>query len=968
MKKFAERGLSIIMAAVMCCNMAVGAFAADPPVTETVRVETQAGSSEAVTVEKTETEIAGEGGTVVTVDKKADDFVTANGMTVDYTMHSDMATDRQGITTGTASEDYTSQSSNGLYTATGGSRTKIEKAVSQVDVEIPLEAGKSKTVSSQTGEETVTGDKKENAEDGVYDYTTVTAETPSQVTVTTSNITYKENNYANSGELEHLLSSQTASEANDLTTPSEALQLPQTKDDVTIADGYEYVLLGAQLYNRYWPAFISTNPGSAKDPIIFTDENNVPYYVWRNNTNDFINGGFIVDNYFIGNNIAKGTPGPTGKLPARWGTAEHFIVSDRNANLGTAYCVDCKTTAVSGYFYKIYNVEDANYYSPENAKRIQALTQHAYWGTDSGIGSLSALKAELSAAGFFDRTYQIGENTYTFKPEDITDGIAMMATQYAIWELSNENDGYVYTNAYYSTDLQSTGDITDDSSYAAAPENKVALIFKIKEYLTGINPVAPTADSRTIIINPDHFLESAKLKVKGLASSGADGVPGTGDDVYNTDIALKLAIKPKNEGENIDDLVITILAEAENGEDKVLVKGRIAGEKQDDEVLITAGEGNVYTFTDIPVAEGGQTIKFNISGQQYLENGTYLLKSEFKENTYSQNLICVANGYHGVDVEMELDFEFSMDEGMVKTHRVFRNETILDPQPVKDTLGGIKLLDGQPAAGFTFVLKDSEGKEIQKAVSGENGSFEFDPVEFADAGEYTFTISEEKGGDASVIWDQSVFEVKYIVVKENYELAIAEKTVVQSGNVSADSEDNRIVFENSTYPAVYGTVGGTKIFEGQTPAGYSFVLEGSDGSYSQTVSSAADGSFEFEPVEFKAPGVYSYTVKEAAGTDRAVIYNNKVYQVVFTVTANDTQLEIDREIMLLDESGQGTQTEKIEFINEIRPTPAPTPTPVPPPPPNVPQTGDASIVWLDTLSASMAMLITVLYIKRRINR
>lgn len=950
MKKFAERGLSVFMAAVMCCNMALCAFAADPPVTETVRVETQAGSSETVTVEKTETEIAGEGGTVATVDKKADDFVTANGMTVDYTMHSDMATDRQGVTTGTASEDYTSQSSNGLYTATGGSRTKIEKVTPQVEVEIPLtaESGKNtaKSTTETSGKTVVTGKEETDDTDGVYDYTTTVSSAGGFITVTTATAQASQKILpADDKKMEYVFSSLTPADGNKI---MKNCTIPAVPENVTISEGYDHIFIGSAMASEYWPALLFKTPDS--NGIVYTDEAGQNYYAGAARS-VFEGRSLTLSHIYANGRLVEGENG-LKSFPAQYDSAQHFVLADRYGNRTTTYCADQQTGTQDDYLYKMENVEDATYYSPENAKKIRGVALNGYWGNDGDPGSLSSFKQKLKATGLFTDD----------EISRITDGMALSATQISIWTFSNHMDETMFVGVYDSPNheglkKQKTDEDGNYLSNGASLED-TQLIFKIVNYLTTTN-FADKEENNTgnTIINAANFLNSASANIKGK----------NGDE-YLTDILFSLKVKPRSQK---DSLLVTITDENGN----ILAKGRVSGEVGEGEIDLSQHYSNgEYFFPDIPLAAGQtKTIKFHMTGWQDLDQGAYLYTSEVKNGIPSQTLVGIASGPRDVDVEMNLQFQFDVYDEIIKTHRVFREEKILDPQPVKDTLGGIKLLDDQPAAGFTFVLKDGEGKEIQKAVSDENGSFEFEPVEFADEGEYTFTISEEKGDDASVIWDQSVFEVQYTVVKENYELAIAEKTVVQSGDMSADSEDNQIMFANSTYLAAYGTVDGTKIFEGRTPAGYSFVLESSDGTYSQTVSSAADGSFEFEPVEFNAPDVYSYTVKEAAGADRTVLYDDKVYQVVFTVTANDRQLEVNREIMLLDESGQGTKAEKIEFMNEIRPTPTPTPTPAPaatptPPPPDVPQTGDASIAWLNMFALAFAMLVAVLVVKRRINR
>ena len=90
------------------------------------------------------------------------------------------------------------------------------------------------------------------------------------------------------------------------------------------------------------------------------------------------------------------------------------------------------------------NLEDADYYSQEQAEQIRSIALKGYWGTvgyqtdqdgntildDAGnpvpkVGSLEALKATLPASGEFTAE----------ELESLTDGVALTATQMAIWSI-----------------------------------------------------------------------------------------------------------------------------------------------------------------------------------------------------------------------------------------------------------------------------------------------------------------------------------------------------------------------------------------------------------------------------------------------------------------------------------------------------------------------------------------------------
>ena len=107
--KQAKRAMAMAMAATLTMGMTFTALADDGVVesTGTVEVETQAGVTEdvEVTIEFSKTET--EAGINEKENVSAEDFVTDKGMTVDYSASSDMTTDKDGYTTGSAESSYT---------------------------------------------------------------------------------------------------------------------------------------------------------------------------------------------------------------------------------------------------------------------------------------------------------------------------------------------------------------------------------------------------------------------------------------------------------------------------------------------------------------------------------------------------------------------------------------------------------------------------------------------------------------------------------------------------------------------------------------------------------------------------------------------------------------------------------------------------------------------------------------------
>lgn len=82
-----------------------------------------------------------------------------------------------------------------------------------------------------------------------------------------------------------------------------------------------------------------------------------------------------------------------------WGAIQQFILVDaETGELITTYCADRSTYAQDGFSYNIENVEDAEYYTEEQAAMIRTVAQNGYWGTETGVGSLDSVREMMRNA------------------------------------------------------------------------------------------------------------------------------------------------------------------------------------------------------------------------------------------------------------------------------------------------------------------------------------------------------------------------------------------------------------------------------------------------------------------------------------------------------------------------------------------------------------------------------------------
>lgn len=77
-------------------------------------------------------------------------------------------------------------------------------------------------------------------------------------------------------------------------------------------------------------------------------------------------------------------------------------------------------------------------------------------------------------------------------------------------------------------------------------------------------------------------------------------------------------------------------------------------------------------------------------------------------------------------------------------------------------LEGRDLKDGE----FTFQLKDENGEVISEAANTVNGSVRFDALSFDKAGTYNYTVSEVKGKDDTITYDDTVYNVTVTVTDD----------------------------------------------------------------------------------------------------------------------------------------------------------------------------------------------------------
>ena len=198
-------------------------------------------------------------------------------------------------------------------------------------------------------------------------------------------------------------------------------------------------------------------------------------------------------------------------------------------------------------------------------------------------------------------------------------------------------------------------------------------------------------------------------------------------------------------------------------------------------------------------------------------------------------------------------------------------------KPAKETITATKVLNGKALEADKYEFELKKGEEVvATAKNAADGTVTFKEIEFATAGDYTYTISEKAGSEKGVTYDTAKHEVK-VKVTDNGQ-----------GQLVAAVTGNNPTFTN-TYKAAKTseTIKATKVLNGKAlEAGkYEFELKEGD-EVIGTAKNAADGTVTFKEIEYNEAGSHTYTISEKAGSEAGVTYDESTHNVTVNVTDN----------------------------------------------------------------------------------
>ena len=199
------------------------------------------------------------------------------------------------------------------------------------------------------------------------------------------------------------------------------------------------------------------------------------------------------------------------------------------------------------------------------------------------------------------------------------------------------------------------------------------------------------------------------------------------------------------------------------------------------------------------------------------------------------------------------------------------------------TLMATKRMEGRAlqANEFNFVLKDADGKELQRVANDATGKVSFEPITYSAVGTYTYTIAEVSGDAKGVTYDAKEVKVTVEVKDDNGQL------------VATPSYEQEPVFTNRYAAAsTKQALSVKKVLEGRAlEAGeFEFELLDEQGTKLASAKNDAEGNVTFEEQTYSKVGTSKYRIQEVNNGLKNVTYDTKVVEATVEVVDKQTQL------------------------------------------------------------------------------
>ena len=191
--------------------------------------------------------------------------------------------------------------------------------------------------------------------------------------------------------------------------------------------------------------------------------------------------------------------------------------------------------------------------------------------------------------------------------------------------------------------------------------------------------------------------------------------------------------------------------------------------------------------------------------------------------------------------------------------------------------------ESAPDVTFEFTLATTDGSPMPDpataTVTGA-GTATFGEVEYTKAGEYHYTITETKGGDAGWTNDTTTYPVVVTVTDNGGQL-------VATAAYGEKSETSLTVTNIYDPEDAKATPKALKTIDDQSNSApsetFTFQLIDSKGNVVETKTRENGGPVEFTELTFAKVGTYEYTIKEVAGSTKGYTYDTADHSVTIKV-------------------------------------------------------------------------------------
>ena len=344
-----------------------------------------------------------------------------------------------------------------------------------------------------------------------------------------------------------------------------------------------------------------------------------------------------------------------------------------------------------------------------------------------------------------------------------------------------------------------------------------------------------------------------------------------------------------------------------------------------DQVVGTAknNKDGSITFDNITVDKAG-TFNYTITET----------KGSDKTITYSDKTITATVVVVEKDKALVVE-QISYSDGQTETNTFTNKKEAPKTESVTATLQVKKLLkEGETTLPLTndqfeFVLKEGNNT-LETAKNKANGTVSFKELSYTEEGTHTYTITENKGTDASINYSTQTITATVDVKKANDKLVA---TVTYSGGDTekGDTFTNTKTPPTPIPPTVKPTTAQFKAKKVLAINGssdrtlkaneFTFLLKDQAGTLVDTKTNGENGDILFNPVSFNEAGTFTYTIVEQkpATPESAITYDEMVHTVTVTVTKDENgQLNADVQY----DGKKDTPT----FTNTYTPPTPPTPS------------------------------------------